>query len=138
MDRMKNIMALEHQQRRVILVLDDVEETAYLMEKMLKGDGYSVSVARTEEDAILRCRAQSPDLILMSLGLGAERAFSTARRIRRQAGLNQDVAIVTFCDPTIPEGAEVEVDKNVYVTRPDHFNQLRGLLRRLLCKIPTY
>jgi DNA-binding response OmpR family regulator len=131
------MMAFENHQRQVILVLEDIEETAHLIEKMLKRDGYSVTLTRTEEDAIFRCRAQSPDLILMSLGLAAERVVASARRIRRQAGLNQDVAIVIFCDPTIPEGAEVEVDKNVYVTRPDHFNQLRGILRRLLCRVPT-
>jgi two-component system KDP operon response regulator KdpE len=137
-DRMNNGMALEHHQRQIILVLEDIEETAYLIEKMLKGNGYSVSLARTEEDAIFRGRSQSPDLILMSLGLGPERLLATAHRIRRQAGLSQDVAIVIFCIPTIPEGAEMEVDKNVYVTRPDNFNQLRELLHRLLCRVPSY
>jgi two-component system, OmpR family, KDP operon response regulator KdpE len=131
-------MTLEYQQRQVILVLEDIEETAYLLEKMLKSNGYSVTLARTEEDAISRGRSQSPDLILMSLGLGPERLLATAHRIRRQAGLSEDVAIVIFCIPTIPEGAEMEVDKNVYVTRPDNFNQLRQLLHRLLCRVPSY
>jgi CheY-like chemotaxis protein len=130
-------MALEHQQRQNLLVLEDIEETAYLIEKMLKGNGYSVSLARSEEDAICRGRFQSPDLILMSLGLGLERLLATAHRIRRQAGLSQDVAIVIFCVPTVPEGAEVEVDRNVHLTRPDNFNQLRELLHRLLCRVPT-
>jgi two-component system KDP operon response regulator KdpE len=131
-------MALEHQQRQIILVLEDIEETACLIEKMLKGNGYSVSLARSEEDAIFKGRTQSPDLILMSLGLGPERLLATAHRIRRQTGLSEDVAIVIFCVPTVPEGAEVEVDRNVYLTRPDNFNQLRELLRRLLCGVPTY
>jgi CheY-like chemotaxis protein len=130
-------MALDHQQRQNLLVLEDIEETAYLIEKMLKGNGYSVSLARSEEDAICRGRFQSPDLILMSLGLGLERLLATAHRIRRQAGLSQDVAIVIFCVPTVPEGAEVEVDRNVHLTRPDNFNQLRELLHRLLCRVPT-
>jgi two-component system KDP operon response regulator KdpE len=131
-------MALEHQQRQIILVLEDIEETARLIEKMLKGNGYSVSLARSEEDAIFKGRTESPDLILMSLGLGPERLLATAHRIRRQAGLSEDVAIVIFCVPTVPEGAEVEVDRNVYLTRPDNFNQLRKLLRRLLCRyLPT-
>jgi len=135
---MKSFMALEHEQRQVILVLEDIEETARLLERMLKGNGYCVTVARTEEDAIFRGRSQSPDLILISLGLGPERLLATAHRIRRQAGLSQDVAIVIFCVPTIPEGAEMEVDKNVYVTRPDNFNQLREFLHRLLCRVTTY
>ena len=126
-------MLVEQHKRQVILVLEDVEETACLIDKMLKGNGYSVSLARNEEDAIMRARSQSPDLILMSLGLGPELLLATAHRIRQQAGLSQDVAIVIFCVPTIPEGAEMEVSKNVYVTRPDNFNQLRELFHRLLC-----
>jgi CheY-like chemotaxis protein len=131
-------MTLEHQERQTILVLEDIEETAQLIEKMLKGNGYNVTLARTEEDAIFRGRIQSPDLILMSLGLGPEQLLATAHRIRRDTGFSRDVAIVIFCVPTIPEGAEMEVDKNVYVTRPDNFDQLRDLLHRLLCRVPTY
>ena len=131
-------MTLDSQQRQIILVLDDVEETAYLTEKMLKKNGYCVTLARNEEDAILQGRSQSPDLILMSLGLEPERLVATAHRIRRQAGLSEDVAIVIFCVPTIPEGTEVEVDKNVYLTRPDNFNQLRAFLHRLVCRVPSY
>jgi CheY-like chemotaxis protein len=131
-------MILEYQQRQIILVLEDIEETACLLVKMLKGNGYCVTLARTEEDAILMGRSQFPDLILISLGLGPDQLLTTAHRIRRQAGLSQDVAVVIFCVPTIPEGAEMEVGKNVYMTRPDNFNQLRELLHRLLCKVPSY
>jgi DNA-binding response OmpR family regulator len=135
---MKAIMIFRHRQREIILVLEDIEETANLIEKMLKGNGYCVTLARTEEDAIQRARSQSPNLILISLGLGPERLLAVAHRIRRQASLSKDVAIVIFCVPTIPEGAEMEVDNNVYVTRPDNFNQLRELLHRLLCRVPSY
>ena len=136
---MKAIMIFQHRQREIILVVEDIEETAHLIEKMLKGNGYCVTLARNEEDAIQRARSQSPNLILISLGLGPERLVSVAHRIRRQASLSKDVAIVIFCVPTIPEGAEMEVDKNVYVTRPDNFNQLRELLHRLLCRVqPSY
>lgn len=117
---------------RQILVLEDVEETGFLLDKMLQGNGYRVALARNEEDAIMRARVQSPDLILMSLDHEPEMLVATANRLRQEAGLSQDVAIVIFCVPTIPQGAEMEVSKNVYVTRPDNFNQLRGLLHRLL------
>lgn len=125
-------MIAEQHQRQIILVLEDVEETGLLIDKMLQGNGYCVVLVRTEEDAIMRASLQSPDLILMSLGLGPDLLLATALRIRQQAALSQDIAIVIFCVPTILEGAEMEVSKNVYVTRPDNFNQLRELLHRLL------
>jgi CheY-like chemotaxis protein len=126
------VMIVEQRQRQVILVLEDVEETGQLIDKMLQGSGYWVALARTEEDAIMRARLQSPDLILISLGLEPDLLLATALRIRQKAALSQHVAVVIFCVPTIPEGAEMEVNKNVYVTRPDNFNQLRELLHRLL------
>jgi CheY-like chemotaxis protein len=125
------------QRRQVILVLDDIEETRYLIEKMLRGNGCYVDLARDEEDAITRARSQSPDLMLMSLGLDLEQLLAAAHRIRQKASFSQDVAIIIFCVPTIPEGAEIEIKENVYVTRPDNFNQLRGLLDRLLRNHPS-
>jgi CheY-like chemotaxis protein len=131
---MKAIMTSENNRREVIMVLQDIEETRYLIEELLKGNGYSVEMARNEEDAILKARSRSPDLILLSLGLEREQLVAIAQRIRKQAGLAQDVAVVIFCVPTIPEGAEIEVNKSVYLTRPDNFDQLRNFLRRLLHK----
>jgi CheY-like chemotaxis protein len=125
-------MIVEQHQRQIILVLEDVEETGLLIDKMLQGNGYCVVLVKTEEDAIMRASLQAPDLILMSLGLGPDLLIATALRIRQQAALSQEIAIVIFCVPTILEGAEMEVSKNVYVTRPDNFDQLRALLNRLL------
>lgn len=120
------------QRRQVILVLDDIEETRDLIKRMLGRSGCSVNLARDEEDAILRARSESPDLVLVSLGLELDQLLAAAHRIRQKGAVGQDVAIIIFCVPTIPEGAEIEVKQNVYVTRPDNFDQLRGLLHRLL------
>jgi CheY-like chemotaxis protein len=125
------------QRRQVILVLDDIEETRDLINTMLRGDGCCVNLARDEEDAITRARSQSPDLILMSLGLELDQLLAMAYRIRQRGAFSQDVAIIIFCVPTIPEGAEIEVKQNVYVTRPDNFDQLRDLLHRLLRNHPS-
>lgn len=118
--------------RQVILVLDDIEETRHLTEKLLGNNDCCIVLARDEEDAISRARSKSPNVVLMSLGLELEQLLATAQRIRQKAAFGEDVAIVIFCVPTIPEGAEVEVNKNVYVTRPDNFDQLRDFLHRLL------
>jgi CheY-like chemotaxis protein len=130
-------MSIKSQRRQVILVLNDIEETRYLIEKMLKRNGCSVELARDEKDAISRVRSQSPDLILMSLSLELDQLLATADRIRQECAFGRDVAVIIFCVPTIPEGAEIEVKQNVYVTRPDNFNQLRGLLHRLLRNDPS-
>ena len=119
-----------------ILVVEDVHETRDGIEKLLKVDGYRVAVARDEHDGIESAQRQPPDLILVSLaGLPREVIYS-ARRIRESAALGDDVPVVVFCIDEIAEGDEVAIGKNVHVARPDNFNQLRGLLTRLLIKIP--
>jgi len=116
----------------LILVVEDVHETRDGIEKLLTTDGYQVVVARDERDAIEIAQRQSPDLILVSLaGLPREVIFS-ARSIRDGAGLGEQVPVVVFCIDEISEGDEVAIGRNVHVTRPDNFNQLRNLLARLL------
>lgn len=116
----------------LILVVEDVEETRDGIERLLSRDGYRVDPARDEDDAVVRASRRPPDLILVSLGGALGEIVATAIRIRQRAALTQAVHIVIFCVETIAEGAELEVEKNVYLTRPDNFDQLREFVRRLL------
>ena len=59
-----------------------------------------------------------------------------ARHIRELAGLEANEPVVVFCIAEIDEGAEVAIGKNVHITRPDNFDQLRTLLARILSEIP--
>ena len=120
----------------IILVVEDVRETREGIEKLLMVDGYRVALARDEQDGIECALLQRPDLILVSLaGLPCDVILS-ARRIRASAALGEDVPVVVFCVDEIAEGDEVAIGENVHITRPDNFNQLRGLLARLLLMIP--
>ena|SRR5690242_10454923 len=114
----------------LILVLEEDQELRDGIASLLRADQYSVLAAREEEEAILRAKGKSPDLILV--GRSGTNALDTARKTREGAGFNADTPIVIFSEDTIPEGAETEIEANVYVTRPDNFNQLRALLRRLI------
>ena len=125
-------MATECQDRRSLLVLEEIEETAAVVEMMLNKNGYCVTIARTEDDTIARAKCRPPDLILMSLGTESDRILPAANRIRECSGISDEVAIVVFCVETIPQGAEIQVERNIYLTRPDNFNQLREFLHRLL------
>jgi CheY-like chemotaxis protein len=122
----------------LILVVEDIEETRDGIEKLLKAEGYRVVPARSPADAILRVKHQLPDLILVSLSGSLTEIIQAAKQIRQGAELKSKVPIVLFCIKELFEGEEVEVEDNVYLTRPDNFNQLRTLLRRLLNKLlPT-
>ena len=121
----------------IILVLEDVNETRDGIEKLLKTDGYRVALARDEADAIESARQQRPDLILVSVAGLPHEVIATARRVRERSAVGEDVPVVLFCMEDIAEGEELAIGRNVYVTRPDNFNQLRSLLSRLLREITT-
>ncbi|HEU4713909.1 MAG TPA: response regulator [Pyrinomonadaceae bacterium] len=120
----------------IILVVEDIQETREGIERLLRVDGYRVSLARDEQDGIESARGQRPDLILVSLAGLPREVIASARRIRESAAIGEDVPVVVFCVEEIAEGDEVAIGENVHVTRPDNFNQLRSLLARLLQSIP--
>lgn len=123
--------------RSTILVVEDIEETRDGIEKLLEVDGYCVEAARDEQDAVESARRKRPDLILVSLGESLHSVIVTARQIRERVVLGEDVPVVVFCVLEIGEGDEVAIGQNIYLTRPDNFDQLRNLLARLLHKIPN-
>jgi CheY-like chemotaxis protein len=122
---------------QTILVVEDIEETRDGIEELLQADGYRVKPARSERDAIESALRQRPDLILVSLAGVSGDVVGTARRIRERAQLGETVPIVLFCIGEVAEGDEVAIGDNVHITRPENFNQLRGLFTRLLREIPT-
>jgi CheY-like chemotaxis protein len=133
----KNVsMNNESDTNSIILVVEDVNETRDGIEKLLKADGYCVTLARDQKDAIESAQRQRPNLILVSMAGLPHEVVLAARRIRELASVEENVPVVVFCIAEIDEGDEVAIGKNVYITRPDNFNQLRTLLARLLNEIP--
>jgi len=113
----------------LILVVEDVRETSDGIERLLKADGYRVALAGDERDALESAKLRRPDLILMSWTGLLDEILASVRRIRAAVG---DQIPVVFWVEDIDEGEEVAVGGNVHLMRPDSFNQLRGLLARLL------
>jgi DNA-binding response OmpR family regulator len=122
----------EEESGALILVLEDVEETRDGIEALLQAEGYRVDPARHEADGVAQARRERPRLILVSLGGLEADVIATACRTRERAGLGQDVPIVIFSVDTIAEGAEVGIGRNVHLTRPDNFEQLKAYVGRLL------
>lgn len=115
-----------------ILIIADDEEVRDGIQGLLESDRYCALAARNMADGVQLAARMPPDLILMSLGQSADSMTTCARQIRQRAGLSETIPVVIFSIPAIPEGAEMEVGKAIYATRPDNFDQLRALLARLL------
>jgi len=121
---------LEEVRADLILVVEDVRETSDGIERLLKADGYRVSLARDELDAIESAKLRRPDLILVTwTGLSGE-VLATVCRIRERSAVGDQIPVVFWVEDL--DQGEVALEENVHLTRPDNFNQLRDLLARLL------
>lgn len=127
-------MAGNNKDMPLILVLENEQETRDGIEWLLRADGYRVDSARDEDDAVARATRVVPDLVLISLGGSRGDVISEVSSIRERAELDQSVPVVIFSVQTVAEGAEEKIEGNVYLTRPDNFDQLRALFRRLLLR----
>jgi CheY-like chemotaxis protein len=127
---MKVVDAGKVEKSHLILVVEDVYETRAGIDTLLKANGYRVALASTE--AINSTRPERPDLILVSGSALPDNVLVKVDRIRKEAAVGDEVPVVVFCAQDIPEGEEVAIGGNVYLTNPDNFNQLRSLVARLL------
>ena len=115
-----------------ILVLSDDIEVRDGAEALLLTDGYRVSPARNEQDAVESAMRVRPDIILVSLDRPVEGVAACARRVRLGARLGDGIPVLMFCIATVEEGAEIAIGENIFATWPADFNQLRELMIRFL------
>lgn len=121
---------------RLILVVEDVYETRAGIDTLLKATGYRVVLASAEQEVKNSTRPDRPNLILVSGAGLPNNVLVTVSRIRKEAGVGDEIPVVIFCAQEVPEGEEVAIGGNVYLTNPDNFNQLRSLVARLLPESP--
>jgi two-component system, cell cycle response regulator DivK len=119
--------------KRLFLVVEDFEDSRFMMRQLLEMAGYNVVEATDGEEAIELAVAKQPELILMDLSLPKLDGLAATRRIRQQTGLSE-VPIVAVSAHDSP-GLRIEAlaaGCDEYVTKPIDFDQLSSLLNRLL------
>lgn len=76
-----------------ILVVDDSPTERYFLTDILIKRGFSVSTAENGEDALLKIKADKPQLILMDVVMPGQNGFQVTRSIARDPE-TQDVPII--------------------------------------------
>jgi CheY-like chemotaxis protein len=117
---------------QLILVVEEVYETRAGIDTLLKANGYRIVFARADGEPINSTRPERPDLVIVSSAGLPNNVLVKVGRIRKEAAVGDEVPVVVYCAQDIPEGEEVAIGGNVYLTNPDSFNQLRNLVARLL------
>ena len=128
-------MAEQHGAGVTVLVVEDFEDNRFMMRRLLEMSGYRVVEAVNGQEAVEAARRERPDLILMDLSLPLLDGLAATRRIREQDGLGKVPIIAVSAHDTADFHADaLAAGCNEYVTKPIDFDQLEGLLSRLIGK----
>ena len=122
---------------KLFLVVEDFEDSRFMMRRLLEMAGYSVLEASDGEQAVKMAVESRPVLILMDLSLPKLDGLSATRQIRQKKGLKK-IPIVAVSAHDSPESRTEALDAgcNEYVTKPIDFDHLHALLRRFVASPP--
>jgi CheY-like chemotaxis protein len=120
-------------EKKLFLLVEDFEDSRFMMRRLLELAGYTVVEASDGERAVELAVQEKPALILMDLSLPKLDGLAATRQIRqhRELGRTPIVAISAHDSPeTRTEALEAGCDE--YVTKPIDFDQLGELVKRFL------
>ena len=113
-----------------ILVVDDFDDTRWLLRTWLERRGFRVIEAENGNEAVVEAQAESPDLIIMDLEMPELDGLSATRQIRGNAKL-ADVPIVAVSAYGAEQfrGLALQAGCNEYVSTPFEPAELERLIR---------
>ncbi len=116
-----------------VLVVEDFEDTRFLMRIELEKRGFRVFEATDGEQGVEFAMRDRPDIILMDIGLPQIDGIEATRRIRGDNTM-RDVLIValTAHHETEYRAQALAAGCDAYLTKPIDFDWLIDLLARLL------
>lgn len=119
--------------RKKILLVDD-SSTILMMEKMILNKGpYETVTASNGEDAVVKAKAERPDLILLDVIMPKMDGFEACRRIRREESMSAvPIIMVTTRGESVNVETGYEAGCTDYVTKPIDAAVLLSKLRSYL------
>src|SRR5215813_2456585 len=99
-----------------ILVVDDEPQIAGIVRDYLERAGYRVTVAGDGADAVVKARAERPDLVVLDLALPRMDGLDVTRSIRRDS--NIPIIMLTARVDEADKLVGLELGADDYVTKP--------------------
>ena len=116
-----------------VLVVEDYEDTRYLMRMELEQRGFRIIEATDGEEAVATALRERPPIILMDIGLPVLDGIDATRHLRQREETRDSLIVaVTAHHESEYRAKALEAGCNAYVTKPIDFDWLRDLLDRLL------
>lgn len=115
-----------------ILVVDDSESVRKMMEVRLTLKGYAVDFAMTGEEALIRVRERSYDLIFLDVMLPGINGYEVSRHLKRHLQVPAPVVMLTGRTSRIDKLRGSLASADAYLTKPLTIDSLNETLQRYL------
>ncbi len=126
-------MSRTKQDKQLFLVVEDFEDSRFMLRRLLEMAGYSVVEASDGEQAVALAVQEHPALILMDLSLPKLDGLAATRQIRQLSDVNTvPIVAVSAHDSLASRTEALAAGCDEYVTKPIDFDHLDRLLKRLL------
>ena len=117
-----------------VLVVEDDEEIAQVLQRSLRLEGYAVRIAGDGEAALDQSAAFNPDLVILDLGLPKLDGMEVARRLRSADDV--PILMLTARDALEARVEGLDAGADDYLVKPFERQELLARLRALLRRRP--
>ncbi|MFO0805036.1 MAG: response regulator [Gemmataceae bacterium] len=116
-----------------ILIADDSQLNAELLEAHLEGTGFETKIASNGEETLAAARDWKPDVILLDVMMPKLSGFEVCRRLRADAATKgAGVLMVTALDQPTDVEQGVAAGTDDFITKPINKTELLLRLRAML------
>jgi CheY-like chemotaxis protein len=124
---------LEQNPHPVVLVVEDHEDTRFMLRMILEQDGYIMLEAADGLEGVEMAIRRQPDLVLMDGTLPGLDGLSAARRMREQESLrNMPIIVLSGHAGAEFQAAVLAAGCDASITKPLDIAEFRSTLKRLL------
>jgi len=115
--------------KRTILVVEDDDNSLFVLKNILRTKGYCVLEAWDGKQAVRVAETQKLDLILLDLQIPRLNGLGVTRRLRENATLaSLPIVIMTGCDPEKYRASAIAAGCDDFLLKPIDFDRLEAVL----------
>lgn len=115
-----------------ILIVDDEERSRDALELLLSPEGYLLSFAQSGQEALVKAKAEMPDLILLDVMMPEMNGFEVCQRLRADPLLSEvPIMLLTALDDRESRLQGIESGADDYVNKPFDRLELRARIRTI-------
>src|SRR5687768_1650931 len=119
--------------KKKILIVDDDEDSVKGLRLRLRAHDYNTAVAIDAVSAISQAKNESPDLILLDLGLPAGDGFIVMERLANLDSLSSiPIIVLSARDPLANKERALNAGAKVFFQKPADNDELLSAIRKAL------